>query len=871
MNFNPYFSQIPVDDYVRVGMIKQGEYDAGVHKVQSYIDSVSGIDVIKPEQKDYLQQRVQQLEGEVSKIVSRDFSNQQIVNSVGNLASKIASDPIIQSAEASTKAYRAGSAAMKKARDEGKSSPSNEWLFNKQFTDWYNDRDVTSAFKGQFNPYTDVNKKVVDIIRALEPNAQIEDIPFKRGTGGEIVLGADGIPEIDFAMMEKSSKTLTPERIQAALRANLDQNDLRQLQIDGMYTYRGYDKAGMKGITDQSYNYRLGQINSAIQGLMLDRQTNVSDTQHVAQVDAKIAALKQRAEQYQQNYKRDIGNLDKDPEGFKGNLYTDSWLTRFGDGFAYAQNSLTYKENPYFMAAERRRENDIKFQEFLVNKQFEAARIAIDQERLAIERDRANTYKLLAKAKLKSEGGGDEFGLPLTGDVILDAIPMDELERITQDTFVGDTEVMSQGIDSQKMALLAQVRPDLVGVVRDADGKNPRYEYLVQGKNPTAVKSEAEASLLKIKDSYDKGEDVPDGAKVYFQNLGNTSERVENRKFALGEIMKDANSKWDVNSLLRKVSPLRVGNQVMSPQQQMEFNQKLEQVSRQVRDEKGDSYTSYDSQKAAQLMTSPAEKRLFDLVRQPKYALNPEEKNLVNRIEGVRNAVNEPAKKFIEGRQTYIGNAMRSIVSVSQPTEFPLEAFKNEMKGRAQSVVVNLFNNIVKEDKGNTNPYYDKKDISSMLEDQDTKFALVSRGPGRYAVRLSNTKVSNEPREMDITAVQAENLFGAGKFINDFQGIKEGLDLTRNKGKVTTDVRGLGRESAFSVQNGLLNKYGVKYHVEEPLKNGGLQLKLYIYDKANKKWEERDATFGQLLNEAQVTRFISLMSDQYIDGLLQQK
>ena len=56
--FNPYIPQLPVDDYVRVGMIKQQQYNEGVQRVQSYISSVAGLDVVKPEQKEYLQQRV---------------------------------------------------------------------------------------------------------------------------------------------------------------------------------------------------------------------------------------------------------------------------------------------------------------------------------------------------------------------------------------------------------------------------------------------------------------------------------------------------------------------------------------------------------------------------------------------------------------------------------------------------------------------------------------------------------------------------------------------------------------------------------------------------------------------------------------------
>src|SRR5260221_13800701 len=150
VNFNPYISEIPVDDYVRVGLQKQGQYNEGVQKVQSYIDSVAGLDVIKPEQKQYLQQRVGQLQGEVSKVVSEDFSNQQIVNSVGNLTNKIAADPIVQNAVLSTQKYRAESGRMREAQEKGLGSPSNEYVFNKKVQDWLGDKDVKSAFSGEY-------------------------------------------------------------------------------------------------------------------------------------------------------------------------------------------------------------------------------------------------------------------------------------------------------------------------------------------------------------------------------------------------------------------------------------------------------------------------------------------------------------------------------------------------------------------------------------------------------------------------------------------------------------------------------------------------------------------------------------------------
>ena len=52
--FNPYISQLPVEAMVKVGMQKQAQYDAGVQKVQQYIDNVAGLDV-SDKHKSYLQ------------------------------------------------------------------------------------------------------------------------------------------------------------------------------------------------------------------------------------------------------------------------------------------------------------------------------------------------------------------------------------------------------------------------------------------------------------------------------------------------------------------------------------------------------------------------------------------------------------------------------------------------------------------------------------------------------------------------------------------------------------------------------------------------------------------------------------------------
>lgn len=874
--FNPYVSQIPVDDYVRVGMQKQLDYNKGVDKVQGYIDSVAGLEVLMPEQKDYLNQRINNLQQEVGRVVQADFSNQQLVNSVGALTSKIASDPIIQTSVASTQTYKQGIAAMKDAQAKGKSSISNEWDFQDQFSKWYNSKDITARFSGSFTPYTDVNKKVLDAIKTLAPDSHIEDIPYKRDGKGNIEMGADGRPVIDMAIMTKSMKGITPERLEAAINANLSADDVNQLMIDGRYSYRGRDAQGMKDVTDQRYEYKLNQMNDIIQGLTISRATANNDPQLAAQIDAKIQSYKERAEAIQSRYGRDIAAINNNLEGYKGSFYAGDWIKNFSDSYAHSEESLTYKENPYFMAAERRRENDIKFQEFLVNQQWKAADSAYKAESLKLGWYNAETARLGVenKAKGKKTAQGGLEGIPLS-DAVLEPVDQNALDEVNKESFLKETQAISDDIDQQKMALLGNT--GLVTIKRSPDGTQPRYEYNVAGKDPKSVIAAADAAIAKLKDAYDKDPNsVDDGTRTYFDNLANADQVMQNRKFSINKLQSDADKEHSLEPVLKNITPITLnipgkGNIAVSREQQVDFNDKLQKIRERKAGAYGVPYYSYNDATAEKLLVTPEEKYMYNVIKQ-SYGGNPGDEQFRQNIRKVEATIGPEGRSITRARDTYMNNAVRSIVGTQEPVSFTLEAFKAEDRNRAKAVATNLVGSMSRAGKGSPGEYFDRGDASKMLSkenDDNTTYSLYSKGRGQYSLRMNNENVNKEGVDIPLTKAQAEELFGQGQFLDDFYNIRQSLQLSKNTAKWTTDVRGLGKESAFNLHNGLTNKYSVKYHVEEPLKNGGLQVRMYIYDKTKKEWlPEMTAGFGQLLNEAQVTKFLSTAGDQYIDAKL---
>ena len=98
LGFNPYVSQLPIDAMVKVGTYKQQKYEEGVQRIQGEIDKVAGLDVYKPVDKQYLQSKLNELGSKLKTVASGDFSNFQLVNSVGGMAAQIGKDSKIVNA-----------------------------------------------------------------------------------------------------------------------------------------------------------------------------------------------------------------------------------------------------------------------------------------------------------------------------------------------------------------------------------------------------------------------------------------------------------------------------------------------------------------------------------------------------------------------------------------------------------------------------------------------------------------------------------------------------------------------------------------------------------------------------------------------------
>lgn len=365
--FNPYVQQLPLEAMAQVGMFKQAKYEENVQKIQGEIDKIAGLDVVRDVDKQYLQAKLNQLGSKLKTVAAGDFSNFQLVNSVGGMAKQIGKDPLVQNAVSSTAWYRKQAADMEKAISEGKAGQSNIWDFGEQVNSWMNSSDLKKSFRGRYTQYTDVKKKAMEAIKGLHPKLQQYDIPFKMNDDGTV-----DTRQIADAMKRYKIEGIDENQVEQAIRASLDQNDLNQLSIDGRYQFRGVGVDQLVKKATDDYDAQKKNALSTLDYLKEQRRI-ITDPNELEKVDAKIEYYNLLLGKdgvpgiLDEKLKSNLETVRQNPDAVKTSLYKEGFVKEFANAFSWKNQVVTYETNPI-----RQQLNWVKTMEF--NQQVENRR-----------------------------------------------------------------------------------------------------------------------------------------------------------------------------------------------------------------------------------------------------------------------------------------------------------------------------------------------------------------------------------------------------------------------------------------------------------------------------------------------------------------
>ena len=464
--FNPYVQQLPVDAMVKVGMEKQRRYDEGIKKIQTSIDNIAGLDVIKDVHKNYLQSRLNELGSNLKGFAAADFSDNQLVTSVGGMTNQIVGDPVIQNAVSSTKKVRKEQGIMEEARKQGKSSPSNEWYFNNELSDWLSDRNINSSYTGEYRAFVDTDKALLDAIHG----AHEDSVAYE-----ENAINADGTINHD-VLNHIVKEGLSTTKIKSIARTVYSRPEIKQqLMIDGLYKYKDYTKQDLVDDKQKSLDYQRNEILAMTPKLQTYLTLGDNDRKAMATKDLesgyqKIKSLDAEFAEFRQNV---IDNFD----AAKVASHMDNKIEEAANNYSWLKSDIESKVSPTFTVNMEKSKFNLeqqKFSETLAMDEWTIKNIKSEIE----ARDLENTIKLM-----KAQGKLDENGAPIW-EPGKGAINTGDNDKIGKESFKKKIEDMKTNRDQIFRNLISGIGVQYNGktiydlYTRDANnnwGINPKY------------------------------------------------------------------------------------------------------------------------------------------------------------------------------------------------------------------------------------------------------------------------------------------------------------------------------------------------------------------------------------------------------------
>ena len=363
--FNPYIQQLPVEAMVNVGTQKQAQYNEGVQKIQTSIDNVAGMDVIRGIDKTYLQSKINELGNNLKFVAAGDFSNFQLVNSVTGMTNQIAKDKNVLNAVSSTQKYRKELNHIEEQKKKGLVTPDNLYNFQKGASQWLNSEELDSSFNASYKDHFDVMKFARETFDDIKPENYSFDEIYTKDANGNLTLTP--------TMRRKSVEGLLPQKVQTVVNQIMsDPRVNQQLAITGEYQYRGYDGEQLSKLLDVSQQVTEENINFQIDKLKI-KQSSGED------VTDQLDALTDRLQKVRDNFDSNRMSAYENPDLIRGMLYKEKTEQNYNQMFSYKKEVNHVLSNPEW-------EGRFKLQQRAIDNQKWQMEFGLKQERLGLDK-----------------------------------------------------------------------------------------------------------------------------------------------------------------------------------------------------------------------------------------------------------------------------------------------------------------------------------------------------------------------------------------------------------------------------------------------------------------------------------------------------
>ena len=792
--FNPYIQELPVQEMYQVGMAKQAQYNQGVQKIQNYIDRIGGVELSRPQDKELLQSKLNELGSNLKTVAAGDFSNQQLVNSVAGMTGQIIKDENVRNAVSSTQQYKKAVKEREEYLKEGKTSPSNDLLFKQKTEKWFNG-DLKETFSGGYEPYTNWRKNALNVIKELTGDSTITEDSLTT------VKGEDGKPQLVLADAITRTKLagVSPDQIKQALSVGLTPADWRQLEIDGAYAYSNVTDPNLfKENVNSEYldksDYFTKQ-KQRLEGSLSSTNSNVQKQMIQDKIDGLDSTITRL------NKERDgiLGLVDKgDLERAKVNLFTLNSINNFAKPFSHTEIEITKEDSPEANMAMRRAEKNQAWDIHKDNMYWKGREVKAAEE--------AN------KLKKKEVEGYGAFAAP---------VDQDSISKLTISELTGKTDVE-----------LAKVKATDEAFAK-SQGKN--LEWIAQQKVAW--------------------EERPTGVSPVIANYFNSTEQERRRAEANQDLILDVRAKAEaihgkIDNFIPKNAPVinyRKGNEAYqyTAKDFVDFNT----IAYKYRSTGGGTSSSatmgvgggspeVSKDAEARQELSPKMYNLYKIwSKTPAKRDNADDAILAN-LNNYAKTVNKPYQEVLQKIDKDMSEDFKNRISVTQAAGYNIPSITPAQKESLKSFLIGAANAADKSGgKLANSPDWNSETAREIAGSDNPNFSIdVAEGTEFQEPYYKVTAVGPKGKTVNFRLNSEQKVTTFGTQFNDVasQELRPYLDQINKTGGMTTAKDGSARttvNNAFlgNLDFGGVKTYGVKANIIQ-LSPGNYTLGITAYD-----------------------------------------
>jgi hypothetical protein len=328
---NPYVLPVDLDLMGKVLQYKDQQYQQHKEQIQQTVNNFAGLDVMKPEDRQYLNTKINSLVQNINNNGNADLSDPNTVTQLQGFGSTISGDPKIMNAVAGTHMVR----QLQQQYNEFKTNPKMKGMYGasnfakdmNSVQKWMADGEVGSNYNGPSTatPYMDVDKKASEIAKDIKASEFSYDT--KNGLYIERTTG----------------QSKTEDQIQQIVAQRLmnDPNYSQQVQTNAWYLTEG---SGIQGKDIIQHNSQLlqGQIDDLDSNIVKNKEllTQASnDPANSKTYSDRINALSISKNKLQQQKgdldKNGLKNYEDNPTGYQTNYYLNNLTSGLAATYAF--------------------------------------------------------------------------------------------------------------------------------------------------------------------------------------------------------------------------------------------------------------------------------------------------------------------------------------------------------------------------------------------------------------------------------------------------------------------------------------------------------------------------------------------------------